>query len=206
MSRLVAFGCSYTYGEALPDCYDTVTGRAGPQPSMFAWPRLLADKLKLECVNRGAPAFSNAAILNRILDFKFQPNDICVILWTFKTRDILFQPTGEHKNLGRWNVEWSDSTDIYDLIIKNRLHMHHAQSFLTNEQVQFYAMDADYFKRHPLDHLMPRWARNIKLTEIDFETLENTGPKGLDNLHPGQHFHNEIANIMYNQITMEKTK
>ena len=88
MPRLVAFGCSYTYGEALPDCYDPATGRAGPHPSMFAWPKLLADKLNVECVNCGEPAFSNAAILSHILDFKFCHDDICAILWTFKSRDI----------------------------------------------------------------------------------------------------------------------
>ena len=200
MPRLVAFGCSYTYGEALPDCYEPESGRAGPHPSIFAWPNVLADRLKLECVNRGAPAFSNAAILSRVLDFKFNHDDICVILWTFKSRDILFQPSGEHKNLGRWEDEWLKNQDMYDLVMKNRLHMHHAQSYLELQQIPFYAMDADYFKRHPLDHLMPTWARSIKLVNINFEEIENSNPKGLDNLHPGQGFHTEIANILYNEI------
>ena len=44
MDRLVAFGCSYTYGHGLPDCI-MAKGRAGKRPSKFAWPYLLAKKL-----------------------------------------------------------------------------------------------------------------------------------------------------------------
>ena len=53
MDRLVAFGCSNTYGEGLPDCWvdkngdpsRTKAGFHGPKPSKLAWPRLMANNM-----------------------------------------------------------------------------------------------------------------------------------------------------------------
>jgi hypothetical protein len=203
MPRVVAFGCSCTYGEALSDCYNAVNGGAGPHPSKLAWPQLLANKLNYSCINLGEPALSNAGILFKLLNFKFESGDLCFIMWTYKTRDIVFQPNGEHKNLGRWTKEWLDNQDMYNMVIKNKLHMHHAQLYLESKGISFYSMDVDYYKWHPLDHIIPKWARNLKLENFNFEMLEKKFPLALDGVHFGEDCHKEIADKLYNKIVGE---
>ena len=89
MTRLVAFGCSNTYGEALPDCwYEVRAGEWGARdtPSTQAWPALLADQLGLLCVNRAVPGGSNKLMLHRILNTEFLEGDVVIAAWTYPTR------------------------------------------------------------------------------------------------------------------------
>jgi hypothetical protein len=80
MSRVVAFGCSYTRGTALDDIWDFENNRSiFPQPSKHDWPQLIADKLELECINLGKGGFSNKAIWHSILNFDFKYNDLIFI-------------------------------------------------------------------------------------------------------------------------------
>jgi hypothetical protein len=43
--RIIAFGCSYTYGHGLPDCLDDDKITQGPTHSNLAYPSILAEKL-----------------------------------------------------------------------------------------------------------------------------------------------------------------
>ena len=61
MTKLVAFGCSFTYGTALPDVTDT-------KCSNMAWPALVAEKMNIEHINLGVPGASNDLILYNILN------------------------------------------------------------------------------------------------------------------------------------------
>jgi len=107
MSRLITFGCSHTFGQALPDVWNNI--RSGP--SKYAWPQLLADKLNIECVNLGIPGASNKQIWFRIVKIKFEPNDIVIILWSSQPRWCIIrklEPTS-----------WSEYTFKTDLISKH---------------------------------------------------------------------------------------
>lgn len=97
MGRLVAFGCSNTYGEGLPDCW--INDQYGPNPSKFAWPQLLADDLGLECINLGVPGTSNKQICNDILNTDFESTDTVVIMWTYFSRSCVFQDEGRSKRI-----------------------------------------------------------------------------------------------------------
>lgn len=62
MSRLITFGCSYTYGQGLPDCENTVINTGikkfyvnSSAPSKQGWPSILSKRLDLELVNISAP-------------------------------------------------------------------------------------------------------------------------------------------------------
>jgi hypothetical protein len=98
MDRLVAFGCSNTYGEGLPDCWvdkngdpsRTKDGYHGPKPSKLAWPRLIANNMKRKCVNFAVPGASNKHILDIILHTKFVKGDIVVIMWSYFDRYCIF--------------------------------------------------------------------------------------------------------------------
>ena len=74
MSRLVAFGCSYTYGYGLSDCH-IEPNKPGPNPSKLAWPSLLANMLDLEVVNCSNIGASNIHILWRLINFDFKNDD-----------------------------------------------------------------------------------------------------------------------------------
>jgi hypothetical protein len=69
--RLVTFGCSFTYGQGLPDCPTGVEA-----PSQYSWPYLLSSQLDRQLVNRGIPGASNLQILNEILNFEFEETDL----------------------------------------------------------------------------------------------------------------------------------
>ena len=86
--RLVAFGCSNTFGQALPDVWDykknVSISKQGP--SKYAWPQVLADKLNLECVNLGTPGASNKEVWFHIVNTEFKKSDIVIILWPGRSR------------------------------------------------------------------------------------------------------------------------
>lgn len=86
MPRLVTFGCSFVYGHGLPDCYMKFNRGAGPNPSKYAWPNLLAKRLGYECVNLSRPGSGNLQIFMEILHTKFLPDDLVIIAWSFFPR------------------------------------------------------------------------------------------------------------------------
>lgn len=103
--RLVAFGCSHTYGHGLPDCYvpimkgkKTVGMQYGPVASNLAWPKLLANLKNIECDNRGVPGASNKEILYNILNYNFTSNDCVYVLWTYLARWCIIDKDKANKN------------------------------------------------------------------------------------------------------------
>jgi hypothetical protein len=97
IGRLVAFGDSVTYGQGMEDCNEP-NFAPGPIPSRFAWPQLLADKLNIQVINNSLSGISNLHMLWRILNFEFQPNDICVVQWTHFGRTPLTRLTYEYND------------------------------------------------------------------------------------------------------------
>ena len=87
MDRLIAFGCSVTYGIALLDCKKDHFNQ-NPPPSKYAYPQVMANILNLECHNLAVPGASNVKILDMILNFQFEPNDLIIVQWTFSERDL----------------------------------------------------------------------------------------------------------------------
>ena len=101
MPTVWATGCSYTYGHGLKDCH-VDPDIPGPEPSKYAWPQLVADRLGYECVNVSKPGLGakgawHLLIANQQL---FKPNDILVVMWPdYSSRpDILLCPPLEEKN------------------------------------------------------------------------------------------------------------
>tara|TARA_B100000686_G_scaffold34101_1_gene35666 strand:+ start:401 stop:1135 length:735 start_codon:yes stop_codon:yes gene_type:complete len=119
MTRLITFGDSNTYGIGLPDVWDGPEGgeygescrwqRAGGlkltgmfPPSQFAWPQVLANKLKIDCINKGIPGSSNKEIWWGIINFKFEPTDIVIVAWSFFDRSYLLGSTHSSHRLSIW--------------------------------------------------------------------------------------------------------
>ncbi len=195
--RIIAFGCSYTYGQGLADCH-VEPDHPGPKHSNYAWPSLLASNLNCQIVNVSQPGYSNCAILYEILKFDFQQDDIICVLWTYKNRDARFENSLNPIKLGHWNKKWFESQNSLDLLIKNKLHIHHAYCFLKSNQMKFYFMDVDVFV--DLHKLVPLWYKKIDFIPIDIINLAKQLPLGLDNLHPGPYFHSKVADTFLQSI------
>jgi len=99
MSRLIAFGCSNTLGQALPDIWNFDKNKPNNDkgPSKYAWPQLLANKLDVECINNGIQGNAPKDTWWLIMNFPFKDNDIVTILWPhiFRTT-FLTEPTPEN--------------------------------------------------------------------------------------------------------------
>lgn len=143
MNRLIAFGCSSTYGQGLPDC---PTGIDQP-PSRFAWPNLLSKELNLEEVNTSMWGVPNKSILLKILNFPFQKDDLAIVLWSFQHRGYIFENDGTPKSIMHTNTDCEYQKDFfmvhseYDLVNDSILFMHHAGEYLKNKKIthlQFY--------------------------------------------------------------------
>lgn len=148
-ARLVAFGCSLTYGDGLPDCYvpnplDPLGYHAGPSPSATAWPSLAAGMLGMDCENLARSGNSNRRILMDIIGHAWTVSDVAAILWTYPDRDVLFGDHGS-KNIGAWStIEWDPDAVYYyaahsdaDLQMRTWLYQHHAASYLASIGVPF---------------------------------------------------------------------
>ena len=119
MGRIVAFGCSHTYGMGLKDSF--VEGdllKPGASPSDQAWPALLADKLGYDCTNQSTPGGSNLEILYNIFDFKFQEGDKVVVGWTTPARDVVFNADGKVR-IASFLVDGKFSSDQLEEIVPN---------------------------------------------------------------------------------------
>lgn len=129
IKRIVAFGCSFTYGLWL-DC-GPVKGDPfsrqnqhlglGPEdkPSKLAWPQLLADRLGCDCENISAPGTGPRYVAAQVAAFDWQQGDHCVILWSYRHRHWIALPrnTGRHQRF--WGKNWTGGLDEYaDLVRK----------------------------------------------------------------------------------------
>jgi hypothetical protein len=99
MSRVVAFGCSHTYGLELPDCL-TVDA----PPSKMGYPNILGKKLDLEVLNKADTGASQKQIAATILETDFKKNDIVIINWSNPKRRGIWN--GSHwEQLASWTED-----------------------------------------------------------------------------------------------------
>lgn len=133
MSRLIAFGCSHTRGEGVDD------------PSTQSWPAYLGKSLDMEVVNKGVDGVSNKFIQHEVINFKFQPDDIVTILWTYPLRyDIFKSPTELLYSMlpmkkGRLNNLWYQNfyTD-YNASFESKVTIHQVNSYLQDKYITVY--------------------------------------------------------------------
>ena len=131
--RLVTFGCSNTQGVALNDS------------STQAWPAVLAKMYGWTLDNQGVPGASNLEILWNILQYKFQPDDIVVVMWTIVNRDYF---EGKHQ-FGVWQdstlvKNWLEVHSEKDMTIRAWLCMDHANLHISRKNIMCYNVAVDY--------------------------------------------------------------
>lgn len=110
MNRIVAFGCSHTYGSCLEDCVvfsdEHQMYLPKDEPSKLAWPSILGQLMSLGVINKSRPGASNKEILWSLLHYKdFSNSDIVIIQWTHLTRHLIINESAkDSKRLTRLNL------------------------------------------------------------------------------------------------------
>lgn len=213
-NRLVAFGCSYTYGESLPDCLDTFNNPniPIPQPSRLSWASVLAKKLNLQCLNKGVCGASNKEIQHNILEAKLYKDDTVVILWTHNDRTCILKPDGNpdqfiptytEKRKGNppgrresnklyYRYFW----DEYNTKCETLVAIDHTYRYLTSLGIKVYNFTFTREKKYISSALndLPNWF-SVPLT--NFNIIEDLGA---DQTHPGIAANADMAEQAYATI------
>ena len=199
MARLITFGCSYTYGQSLPDCVNMpITDLISFTPSQLGWPKLVADKLGVELINMAHPGSSNFEILYTLLEFKFEKDDIVVIMWSHYLRDLfftrLFKSLFFRRRLGLWKNtvigrRWIDQMSERDYAMKTWVYMHHAGLHLKSNNIKYI-----HYPAAP-DELTAYYS------PVHVDNLYTNGlivvDRGADNQHPGLESNKIMADVIY---------
>lgn len=204
MPRVVAFGCSFTVGQGLPDVYP------GVKPSNHAWPAVLGDMLGYQVVNNGIPGAGNAEIAANIFRTNFREDDLCVILWSHFTRYDYFTYRDNLTGSKQWGrnefscmlgnepideVWWKDHNRV-----KNWLTIHHVSLYLKSKNIRF---------SHMLgitdEYSYPKPSLNILNLIEDSDPFEFIIDRALDAKdhppgHPGMGSQRLIAQLFYDRI------
>ena len=200
MSRLITFGCSYTYGTGLPDCRNWLFDKLHSlQPSKMGWAALLAEKLNCELVNESFPGSSNTEIMYNILKYDYKWGNTVVVMWTHYVRDMLFTVSYKYPffrdRLGPWakthqERKWAEYLSEKDYAMKSWLHIHHADLHLQKQGVKYIHYPAT-----------PKELDTHKLDFIDIQNYYNSGieyvDKATDDLHPGIESNQLLSDKMY---------
>jgi hypothetical protein len=199
MSRLIAFGCSYTYGHGLEDCH-VEPNNPGLSHSKLAWPSLLANMLNLEVVNCSNPGASNIHIFWKLLNFKFNDDDLCVVMWSHFGR----QPFSNLKynssiiewdNYDRGVIKRLPELEEENLVIRNFISIHHGYSYLVSKNI------SHHFVIGTTDGLLYRRPIIAIPTLNDKLTIDSClVDRALDNMHPGPKTHMAFAKKLFDNI------
>lgn len=202
MNRLVAFGCSFTYGHGLADCH-VDPNYPGPEPSKLAWPSILSDLLKLQVINRSRPGASNLHILWNLLNFEFKKDDTCFILWTYFHRYI-YSILNEDPSKSLWDEGGlkgmqKAQTDENNLLIKNFICIHHASLYLKSINVKHYFLFGPTLSTTKLLSDCPKSLHTDSLfLDIPIIGVDS----GLDGSHPGPKTHANFALRIFNKLNV----
>lgn len=190
----MAFGCSYTAGDGLPD-------RVKPSdiPSRYAFPSVLSKILNLSCDNRAQSGSGNLEILWNILNYNFKTNDIVIINWSHFSRDCIIGHS-KHQRIHSSNTKltnyWLKTHTDYDQNVRNCFYIHHASCYFKSLNLKYYHMlggDWDDYQK------IPNFLKIDNLLDLRFEELD----KALDNAHPGIESHRNLAEKLFKVIKID---
>jgi len=188
MSRLVAFGCSLTYGHALEIDQN--------KASNFSWPYITAKELERSCVNISSSGASNKRIWYNIINFKFEPADLVVILWTYPYRSALIKEDeifdlnlNEQAAKNRYLNHFKLTYDEHDSNLMSKLFVNHIDLFLKHKGINAYHLVWSKEYDYILD-LNQNLTKNIPLY---FSDVYWDLPRALDNSHPGIEAHQQFG-------------
>jgi hypothetical protein len=201
MSRLITFGCSITYGHGLEDCY-IEPNNPGLVPSQKAWPSLLANMLDLELINCSNPGASNLHILWKLLNFDFNDDDLCIVMWSFFGR-LPYSNLKYDSSIVNWNdyssrvVKQLPELEEESIVVKNYMSIHHGYLYLLSKKIKhnFIIWPTDGFRYANYFVKIPTMLREINGDHCEVD-------KALDKSHPGPKSHMLIATKLFEKINV----
>lgn len=209
--RLLSFGCSFTYGQGLSDCF-RIENSIDPSkdnftpPSKFAWPNRLADKLSIQCLNHSQPGSSNKYILYKILESDIDSSDLVTIMWTSFVRHSVIV-NKQNKMITPWLTDDSATKSYYSFLyneqdseITNVQYINYANLYLKSKgcKVLNFCFFNDMEKRTVQSKLdTHRWNN----TEIDlvFDDFNKYGLSA-DGSHPSADSHEAFSKRSFSYI------
>ena len=205
MSRLLAFGCSNTYGHGLRDiCLPNKTipdEKKGPSKS--AWPQVLAELLGIECQNISWPGASCKWISYQSLNYDIKLDDIVIFMWTYTNRSCIISEDDTVTQLVRGKPAWdkwqrwratTDDESVYDLKNDNM-----AWISTANHVVKYKTPNCFNFTCNNQTYKDLQEKYNVNFLH-DFGEVIESNPKALDGEHPSEETHQLIAKQIYNTI------
>lgn len=202
-TRIVAFGCSYTYGHGLKDCI--VDGiHPGPVPSKYAFPNLLAIRMGVKCLNYSLPGGSTKYMWHQSMNvYEPKESDIVVNMYTNPNRTcVLHEETSKIKHIGFWQNDKSSQCfykhleNDYDSAYGSWMQINSINDYL-KDKVSLIVNGFVNYKRLS-DVLIPKW--NKIDCDIEFQTIGNKHPLAADNNHWGELAHAELSETLYKII------
>jgi hypothetical protein len=205
MNRIVAFGCSNTQGQSLPDLEE-----GDHNVSQHAWPAVLAKNLGFSVWNRGYGGASNKLILHRLLNTDFEKTDVVVIMWTAFCRSCFIdtdkvlrmlpsditRPRIDNKEANRLHSAYyyehfdSDYNAWYDSMVQINL----AKAHLDSLQLKNFHFTWD---PSPYQVKRPNWNKvnliSKKFSNVDFAR---------DNDHPGVKSQKAMAEFIQKNLEL----
>ena len=218
MRRLVAFGCSHTYGEGLSDSISH-PGHAGP-PSKFAWPNILAGELNLTCSNNGQGGISNRQISYNVLNAQLKTDDLVVILWTSIERSCFFTDNGIqllhpgyarpeyiekiksdfYKQRNKFNAKYYKEFYWYKNLLHESLQcIDHTKKYLESKKIKNYHFNFNRaFGDQPINSM---WPQNLpNWFSVSGHTIEMIDDYASDGFHPGNKAQESMAKQIFDII------
>lgn len=187
MKRLVAFGCSLTYGHGLADCHID-PHNPGPVASKLVWPEIVAKHLNRKCINMSTPGSSNKRIWHNIVNFKFKKDDIVIILWSYQERFSILKDKNLIEDIGNWvetdtaHLYYQHLYNEYDALMQTKLYVSHANFILRDASIPVYNLTIKK-ETNNIFKLPGQRIPHIPLYICD--NYRNNYPKALDGRHPG---------------------
>lgn len=170
--------------------------------SKFSWPCVLSSKLNTPYKNMAVPGASNREIWHRILNYKFMPNDIVIILWTWVNRyAIITGPNETDVEQVRINTPIARRLDTaleanndFDRKYDSLVYIDHANRVLKDKNVLTFNFYVDALGE------FPHWVGHMNSCDANFLSIWKKFPYTTDFTHPSVEAYQETANIMYNFI------
>jgi hypothetical protein len=205
--RLIAFGCSFTYGHGLPDCYDKENNRhAGKYPSKYSWANTFANNLGVTCLNKSMCGSSITRIAWTVYNFKFNTDDVAVIMWTQPSRTGYITADKVVHEFEWYNLKDKKSNFYFKNIDSEVFNLYNyvntingIEKYLNKKKIDYlnleYQNSLDLFEKNNIVHLHS--SLNFDNNNVFFADVPSMHfDYAIDGRHPGHKSHNWYAKIL----------
>lgn len=205
-NRLVALGCSITFGFALDDTSKSYFYKA-ENPSKFSWPYKLAELMGIENVlNLSNPGCSNRDIWHQGINYETDQNDLVLALWTYHNRGTFFREFDLPVNLGIHKRHHGSKIfskylySEYDRLLETAQCIDHLDYYFSKKSINF-----KFSSVFSIDMLSQfAWSDFEKdYIYLDYDYIYKQNPKASDRIHPGSQAQDDIAHNFYKEILKE---